>query len=56
MKKVWIFSGIPASGKTTTAKEFAKKFPKAALISRDDLQDQIVSGNVRPNALPKEEA
>ena len=56
MKKVWIFNGIPASGKTTTAKEFAKKFPKAALISRDDLQDQIVSGNVRPNALPKEEA
>ena len=55
-EKVWIFSGIPASGKTTTAKEFAKKFPKAALISRDDLQDQIVSGNVRPNALPKEEA
>lgn len=56
MKKVWIFNGIPASGKTTTAKEFAKKFPKAALISRDDLQDQIVSGNVRPNGLPKEEA
>ncbi|MBS58098.1 MAG: hypothetical protein CL735_04980 [Chloroflexi bacterium] len=56
MKKVWIFNGIPASGKTTTAKEFAKKFPKAALISRDDLQDQIVSGSVRPNAFPKEEA
>ena len=56
MKKVWIFNGIPAAGKTTTAKEFAKKFPKAALISRDDLQDQIVSGNVRPNGLPKEEA
>ena len=56
MHVVWLISGRPAAGKTTTSKAFAKKFSKAAVISRDDLQDQIVSGNVQPDALPIEEA
>ena len=54
--ELWIFSGVPAAGKTTTSKAFAKRFAHAAVISRDDLQDQILSGNVRPDGLPIEEA
>ena len=42
--------------KTTTSKAFAEKFSKAAVISRDNLQDQIISGNVWPDGTPQEEA
>ena len=49
MKDVWIISGIPAVGKTTTSKVLAKRFDKAVVISRDDLQAQIISGNVWPD-------
>ena len=34
---VWIISDIPAAGKTTTSKTLAKRFAKAAVISRDYL-------------------
>ena len=56
MKDVWIISGIPAVGKTTTSKVLAKRFDKAVVISRDDLQAQIISGNVWPDGTPQEEA
>ena len=56
MNDVWIISGNPAAGKTTTSKALAKRFAKAAVISRDDLQAQIISGNVWPDELPEEEA
>ena len=56
MNEIWIFNGIPAAGKTTISKAFAKRFSHAAVISRDDLQNQILSGNVPPDGLPIEEA
>ena len=48
---VWIISGVPAAGKTTTAKSLAKTFDKAAVINRDDLQAQIISGSVEDSSL-----
>ena len=56
MNGVWIINGIPAAGKTTTSKALAERFAKAAVISRDDLQAQIISGNVWPDGTPQEEA
>ena len=53
---VWIISGVPAAGKTTTAKLLAKTFDKAAVINRDDLQAQVISGSVWPDGKPTSEA
>ena len=53
---VWIISGVPAAGKTTTAKSLAKTFDKAAVINRDDLQAQVISGSVWPDGKPTSEA
>ena len=53
---VWIISGVPAAGKTTTAKSLAKIFDKAAVINRDDLQAQVISGSVWPDGKPTSEA
>ena len=56
MSDVWIVSGIPSVGKTTTSFALAKKLHKSSVVSGDDLQDQIVSGNVGPSELPKEDS
>ena len=53
---VWIISGVPAAGKTKTSKALAKTFAKSAVISRDELQTQIISGNVWPDGTPTSEA
>ncbi len=55
-QEVWIISGVPAAGKTNTSKALAKTFPKAAVVSRDELQAQIISGNVWPDGRPTFEA
>ena len=56
MREVWIISGIPSVGKTTTSFALANKLEKSSVISGDDLQDQIVSGSVGPTELPKEDS
>ena len=53
---VWIISGVPAAGKTNTSKALARTFYKAAVVSRDELQTQIISGNVWPDGTPTSEA
>ena len=55
-QEVWIISGVPAAGKTNTSKALAKTFAKAAVVSRDELQAQIISGNVWPDGRPTSEA
>ena len=53
---VWIISGVPAAGKTNTSKALARTFDKSAVVSRDELQAQIISGNVWPDGTPTSEA
>jgi len=55
MNTVWIINGIPGSGKTTTAKALAKRFPKAAHIEGDIIQELIVSGAISPGQEPHDE-
>jgi predicted kinase len=47
--QTWLITGIPGSGKTTTAAALASRFPRGAHISGDQIQNLIVSGNVPPN-------
>ena len=56
VQEVWIISGVPAAGKTNTSKALARAFDRAAVISRDELQAQIISGNVWPDGRPASEA
>ena len=55
-QEIWIISGVPAAGKTNTSKALARTFDRAAVISRDELQAQIISGNVWPDGRPTSEA
>lgn len=43
-----IISGTPAAGKSSVSKALAKKFPKSAYISVDQMRSMIIGGNIAP--------
>ena len=45
MQKIIITKGLPASGKTTWAKEFIKKYPTYKRINKDSLRDMLDDGH-----------
>jgi predicted kinase len=53
---LFLISGIPGSGKTTVARMLAQRFPSAAHIEGDEVQNLIVSGGLHPQEEPADEA
>jgi gluconate kinase len=56
MPDVWLISGIPGAGKTTTGRLLAACFPRSAFVEGDLLQEWLVSGIVWPGDEPAEES
>jgi predicted kinase len=51
-----IVTGAPAAGKSTVSTLAARQLPRAARIKGDDVYEMILSGQVRFNGRPPEEA
>lgn len=47
--RLFVVSGLPGSGKSTTSKELASRFERAAHVEADQLQSLITSGAVFPD-------
>jgi hypothetical protein len=56
MPDVWLITGIPGAGKTTTARVLASRLERSACIEGDLLQAWIAGGRVWPHEEPKREA
>jgi broad-specificity NMP kinase len=52
----FLITGIPGAGKTTVSHLLAQRFPRAAHIEADRLQQLIVSGGLWPDQEPHDEA
>lgn len=46
---IWLVTGVPGAGKSTTAAALAARSPRGVHISGDDLQRLIVSGSEPPS-------
>ncbi|HXH22612.1 MAG TPA: AAA family ATPase [Dehalococcoidia bacterium] len=53
---VWLISGIPGSGKSTTARLLAERFDRSVHIEGDLLHDWVVRGKVGPGDEPAGES
>jgi predicted kinase len=51
--KLILTKGLPASGKTTWAKEYIQKYPETANLCKDDLRLQLSGTNKRENRIIK---
>ena len=52
----YLISGVPGAGKTTVARLLGGRFPLAAHIEADEIQNLIVSCGLHPQQKPAEEA